>query len=97
MIVPPTIECLLLEDAQYKDIILPLFTTYVKQQCLPFSRVGKIGFCGDRLDIQSKNEIEKLCSSHTLTEVQAKTQSFQNPLAYWFKETPMRKYFLTSL
>lgn len=96
-ILPPSRELVFLSIEKYKNYILPLFSTFLTQQILPSSRVGKIGLLGDYADLEKQQALKDICARYTLSEKQQSTKWFQQPFAYWAKQVPMRKYFLVSL
>lgn len=96
-VLPPSRELVFLGIKKYKDYILPLFSTFLAQQILPWSRIGKIGLLGDYADLEYQHVIKNLIWWYTLSEKQQKTKNFHTPYAYWSKQTPLRKHFLVSL
>ncbi len=97
VILPPTLELLFAENKKYGKYILPLFSMYVLEYCLPYSYVGKIWFLGDWFDAKHQFLVEKLCSQAQPTQAQARTKAFHNPFVYWFQEVNLRKHFLVQL
>lgn len=99
-ILPPSWELMFLADEMYKkyhDYILPVFSTYLMEYVLPSSRIGKIGFMGDRSDLQQQDIFKKFCHTYSLRNHQQTTKKFHTPFAFWWKEISMRKHFLTWL
>lgn len=98
-ILPPSRELVFLSTEKYKNYVFPLFSDYISQQVLPWSRIGKIGLVGDWSDLQWANQdaLKKLCANYTLNDKQQNIKWFHQPLAYWSKQTPLRKHFLVSL
>lgn len=97
IIVPPVYELALLEKKN-KAPILPLFRTYVLENCFAHSLVGKLGLFWDFADItQAQILIKKLEKTYTLTDNQKSIKKFHSPFVYRTKETPLWKYYLTSL
>jgi len=101
IIVPPIYELYLLHDqlstSHYKNIF-PLFTRYVFDYWFMFSHVGKIGLIGDFADIEKAQQIfADLEKQYILHDRQKNIQKFHFPFAYWVKETPLWKYYLTTL
>ena len=99
VLVPPVYELALLQkDEKYAQKIYPLFTEYLTNYCFKYSLVGKIGVFGDSADIQQAQAlVGELWKKYALTPNQQQTKKFQRPFAFWCKETPMLKYFLTTL
>lgn len=97
IIVPPVYELALLEK-KTKAKILPLFTTYVLDYCFTYSLVGKIGLFWDYADVEWAQMLMKnLEKNYVLTSDQKTIKKFHTPFVYWTKETPLWKYYLTSL
>ncbi len=96
-ILPPSRELVFLNDSRYQKYILPLFSTYLMEKVLPWSRMGKIGMIGDWCDLQHQDLVKAKCVTYTLLSHQTTTKSFRSPFIYWTKSVPMRKHFLVSL
>ena len=96
-ILPASWELVFLGIEKYKKYILPLFSTYIIEQVLPSSRVGKLWFIWDWCDIQNQDALKILCAQYQCTENQKNTKIFHQPFVYWSKQTSLRKYFLISL
>lgn len=97
IIVPPVYELVLLEK-KTKTSILPLFRTYVHEYCFTYSLVGKLGLFGDFADVeQAQLLMKKLAKEYTLVPNQKAIKKFHFPFVYRTKETPLWKYYLTSL
>lgn len=97
VILTPLLELYFLEKDLYSDYILPLYTMYIQEKCLPFSRIGKIGIVGDYFDLQNQGLIKNLVSQYVLTDIQNNTKKFHAWFAYWFKQVRMRKLFVMEL
>lgn len=100
LILPPTIELIFLSDekySQYKEVVLPLFSKYLLEQCLPYSRIGKIGFLGDRFDEKNQQYLKDVSSKLVYTDNQKATKSFPDVFSFWFKQVRMWKYFTMQL
>lgn len=101
VILPPLLELHFLQDEslnkKYWSIIMPLYTTYVLQYCLPYSLVGKIWCVWDWLDENQQMLWKNLCAKHILTPKQKEINIFQQPLQFWSKKVSLRKHFLVSL
>lgn len=98
IIVWPTYELSLLEEKEYSDLILPLFTEYLKNYCFQKSLVGKMGLAWDFVDIQVWQElINSVSKSYKLNDNQKNIKKFNFPFCFWAKEVPMWKYYLTTL
>lgn len=96
-ILPPRRELAFLSNNKYKEFILPLFYTYITQQVLLWSRLGKIGLIGDWSDITDQRDIKTLFETYNPTEIQLATKNFSQPFQFWSKDVSMRKHFLVSL
>jgi hypothetical protein len=96
-ILPPTRELIFLSIEKYKKYIMPLFSTYVIEHCLPGSRMGKLWFIGDWSDLQNQDALKTLCAAYQLNDNQKSIKKFHQPFAYWSKDTSLRKHFLVSL
>ena len=48
---------MIMQDSQYAPYVVPLFECYMKEFVLTYTLVGKLGFRGDRADIEM---IEKM-------------------------------------
>ncbi len=101
IVVPPVYELALL-DWKMKTLkdwkILPLFKNYLLDYGFNHSLVGKIGFFGDFADVgKIEPLVKKLAEWYTLNEHQKSIRKFHFPFAYRVKETPLWKYYLTSL
>ena len=101
IIVPPVYELSLIQNSEFKihnSKILPLFRTYLFDECFKHSLVGKFGLFGDFADVeQAQLLIKKLEKTYTLTANQKAIKKFHSPFVYRIKETPLWKYYLTSL
>ncbi|HCB51194.1 TPA: hypothetical protein DEP21_01235 [Patescibacteria group bacterium] len=94
VLVPPIVELMMQDEKQ----IFPLFTKYVKDCCLPYSLVGKLGFMGDWLDLQlGQKQLEKLTSDYVLTDNQRGIRKFNFPFVWRGKEVRNWKYLLDTL
>ena len=98
-ILPPSWELVFLGIEKYKNYVIPLFSDYISQQVLPWSRIGKIGIIGEWSDLQWANQyvFKKLCANYMLHDKQKNIKWFHQPFLYWSKQTPLRKHFLVSL
>lgn len=78
--------------------ILPLFQTYLLEEVLPFSLVGKLGILTQRVD---QNDIQSLLQTltqkYTLTENQQRIKSFHADFPVRCKEVRLRQYLATTL
>ena len=97
LILPSMLELQFMENTKYAPYILPLFSRYVTEYCVPYSLVGKIWFLGDWFDAKHQFLVEKLCATVQKTPAQTRTKAFHTPFAYWFKQVSMRKHFLVQL
>jgi len=98
IIVWPTYELSLLQDKDYTDIILPLFTQYLQDFCFQKSLVGKIWLAWDFADVQVWQDlISNLSQTYSLNDNQKNIKKFNFPFCFWTKEVPMWKYYLTTL
>lgn len=101
IIVPPVYELSLIQNSEFKihnSKILPLFKNYLFDECFKHSLVGKFGLFGDFADVeQSQLLIKKLAKTYSLTTNQKTIKKFYSPFVYRTKETPLWKYYLTSL
>lgn len=96
IIVPPVYELALLEK-KTKDI-LPLFTTYLREYAFKYSLVGKLGLFWDFADMEAAQKlIKNLEKKYILAPNQKTIKKFHFPFTYRGKETPLWKYYLTSL
>ncbi len=103
IILPPIYELRIFNtpwsvDKLHFDKILFLFKMYLLEYCFTYSLIGKIGLLGDYADLEkaqiSMKEMEK---KYILSNNQKTIKKFHSPFAYWVKETPLRKYYLTNL
>ena len=98
IIVWPTYELVLLEENNYSNLILSLFSEYLQNYCFQKSLVGKIGLAWDFADIQVWQKlIENISKSYKLNDNQKNIKKFNFPFCFRAKEVPMRKYYLTTL
>ncbi len=97
VILPPLLELHFLQQKEWSDYVIPLFKTYVIQECLPFSRIWKLGFVGDYFDSEHQEVLKEVCDKHELTTVQQKIKKFHKPFAFRFKHARMWKYFIMQL
>lgn len=97
VILPPLIELYFLQHEKWKDYIFPLFKNYLLEECLPFSRVWKIGIIGDYFDLQKQQLLKDLCHIYELTDIQKAIKKFHKPFAFRSKQVRMWKYFLAQL
>ena len=101
IIVPPVYELYLSQSSKLKvwsKKILPLFTTYLLEYCFRYSLVGKLGLFWDFADIQqAQTLIETVAKHYVLDGHQTSIKKFHFPFVYRTKETPLWKYYLTSL
>lgn len=98
IIVWPTYELALLEENEYNDIILPLFSKYLQEYCFLKTHVGKIGLVWDFADIQVwQNLVENISKNYVLNDNQRNIKKFNFPFCFRVKEVPMWKYYLTTL
>ncbi len=85
-------------DKEGFDTILPLFTTYLQEHCFKYSLIGKIGFFGDFADVgEIETLVKKIAKWYVLNDHQKAIKKFHFPFAYRVKETPLWKYYLSSL
>lgn len=96
-ILPPIWELVFLKIEKYQQYIIPLFSSFVLEQVLPWSRIGKIWLLGDWSDLQHQQLLKDLCITYVLNDNQQSTKNFHQPLQYWSKELPLRKYFMVLL
>jgi hypothetical protein len=102
IILPPTIELNFLQNPKllgnHQSLILPIFQTYLHNYCFKYSLIWKIWAFGDFSDIQIVQDILKQeAKNYILTDKQQNIKKFNFPFAYWTKEVPMWKYYLTTL
>ena len=102
IILPPIYELYcLIENGKLKiehSRVLPLFKTYLLDECFKHSLVGKFGLLGDFADVeQAQPLIKKVEKTYTLASNQKAIKKFHSPFVYRTKETPLWKYYLTSL
>jgi len=103
IILPPVYELALLDWKveilkSGNSKILPLFKTYLLEYCFKYSLIGKIGLFGDFADVEKAQPlIKNLEKRYTLSANQKTIKKFHFPFTYRTKETPLRKYYLTSL
>lgn len=102
IILPPIYELhYLVENKNPKiDIqkILPLFKTYLLDYAFKYSLIGKLGFFWDFCDVEVVQKlVKKLTKEYMLTDHQKSIKKFHFPFVYRIKETPLWKYYLTSL
>ncbi len=78
--------------------ILPLFTKYLLDYWFTYSLTGKLGLLGDYADVQvAQTLVNDLAKSYHPTDIQKSIKKFRFPFDYRVKETPLWKYYLTSL
>lgn len=98
IILSSIMELYFLQQGEYKDVIIPIFSKYLFDYCFKYSLVWKIGILWDYLDVKiGQDLINNFLKKYILTEQQNKTKLFDFPFKYWSKEVSMRKYFLTTL
>lgn len=97
VILPPLIELHFLQQEKWHDYIIPLFRTYLIEECLPFSRTWKLGFVGDYFDSEHQGVLKEVCDKHELTAVQQTIKKFHKPFVFRFKHARMWKYFIMQL
>ena len=102
IIVPPTYElhylAWSLKLEAWSQKILPLFKTYLLGHCFTYSLIGKLGVIWDFADVTVVQPLlQKLAKTYTLADNQTSIKKFIFPFAYRVKETPLWKYYLTSL
>lgn len=102
IIVPPVYELYYLVNSEKlkvkNDGILPLFTRYLQEHCFKYSLVGKIGFFGDFADVgEIESLVKQIAKWYMLNDHQNAIKKFHFPFAYRVKETPLWKYYLSSL
>ena len=100
IIVPPVYELALLADKKNKctEKILPLFSSYLTQECFAHSLVGKIGLVGDHADIEvGQHLLTGSAKGYVLSDVQKAIKKFQFPFVYRCKEVALWKYFAMKL
>lgn len=97
VIVPPIYELSLLEK-KTKVPLLPLFKNYLFDYCFTYSLVGKLGLFWDFADMQVAQTLFKdIAKTYSLVANQQSIKKFHFPFVYRAKETPLWKYYLTSL
>ena len=101
IILPPIYELYILQNEKYttqKNNILPLFSRYLLDYCFTYSLVGKLGLLWDFADIEKAQElVKKIEKEYILPDNQKNIKKFHFPFVYRTKETPLWKYYLTSL
>ena len=98
IIIPPTYELYFLNNKEYSEFILPLFSQYLIQYCFVQSLVGKIGLIWDFADVQVVQDLITVFSkNYKLTDNQSKIRKFHFPFKFWVKEVQMWKYFANKL
>lgn len=95
-ILSPLFELLLLKEKNKE--VLPLFSTYVLQQCFTHSLIGKIWFLWDYNDIEEWQKLlVALAKQYEPTDTQKRIKKFHYPFAYRKKETWIFKHFISYL
>lgn len=102
IIIPPVYELYYLawslKPKAWSQKILPLFKTYLLEHCFKYSLVGKLGLLGDFADVEVvQGLVKKLEKEYILAANQKAIKKFHSPFVYRVKETPLWKYYLTSL
>jgi len=101
IIVPPTYELFLIQNSESKIQnwkILPLFKNYLLEYGFKYSLIGKLGLLWDFADVEvAQTLIKKMEKWYTLASNQKTIKKFHFPFVYRVKETPLWKYYLTSL
>ena len=101
IIVPPIYELYLTQNSNltaWSQKIIPLFTTYVLEYCFKYSLVGKLGLFWDFADIEKAQKlVENVAKHYVLDAHPTVIKKFHFPFVYRTKETPLWKYYLTSL
>lgn len=101
IIVPPVYELYLAQSSKLKAQsikILPLFKNYLLEYAFKYSLVGKLGLIGDFADVEVAQKLLKnIEKEYVLTDNQKNIKKFHTPFVYRIKETPLWKYYLTSL
>lgn len=78
--------------------ILPLFQTYLLEEVLPFSLVGKLGMLTQRVDQEDiKKTIHTRIATYQSTPAQHQTKSFNPKFPLRCKEVRLRQYLATTL
>lgn len=96
VILPPLYELALLQEGN--PHILPLFQSYLLEEVLPFSLVGKLGILWDSEEILlAQDFFKKLESQFSPTTQQQSTKKFSFPFHYRSKESNLLKHLFTHL
>ncbi|MEI7562892.1 MAG: hypothetical protein WCJ39_04225 [bacterium] len=93
-------ELALLADKKNAGVakILPLFSSYLTEECFAHSLVGKLGLIGDHADIQvGQDLLTAFAKKYVLSDAQKAIKKFQFPFVYRAKEVSLRKYFAMKL
>lgn len=100
LILPPVRERKFLTEehyAPYKDMVVPLFTTYIHTYAFRYSLVWKLWLLCDSVHMDlAENIISTLWEEYQLQPNQTSIKSFHRPFALRKKEVRMRKYFQTT-
>ena len=93
IILDPIYELAISQRAEQtaKNLILPLFQTYLQDEVLPYSLVGKIGLLTDKWSLsQAQNIFSQTVSDYQPTPTQQATKKFQFPFNYRIKSPQAR-------
>lgn len=96
ILVPPIIELKIRNEKLFPGItVLPLFESYVKENCFAYSLVGKLGFFGDWFDLKEwQQQLTILAKEYILSDHQSQIKKFHFPFAWRGKEVRNWKYLL---
>lgn len=96
-IVPALREDAFLKNPAYASKIMPLYTQYIHNHCLPRSLVWKLWVATTTWDYdRAQKVLSGMISGYALSDKQQATRSFITPFAFWTKAMPTRSLFLQS-
>lgn len=96
ILVPPIIELKIRNEKLFPGVtFLPLFESYVKENCFTYSLVGKLGFFGDLFDLEEwQKQLTILAKDYVLSDHQREIKKFHVPFAWRGREVRNWKYLL---
>lgn len=89
VILPPVLELAYLQgENEDKNLILPLFSSYLQEEVFVHSLVGKMGVFGGREEVKvAQDLIAQLATGYSPTSAQLASKKFAFPFHFWGKAT----------
>ena len=95
ILVWPRYEYMIMQDSQYAPYVVPLFECYMKEFVLAYTLVGKLGFRGDRADIEMiEKMIWSLRKNFVASARQQSLSKFHHHLPLWTLETDLQRQLI---